>query len=497
MATQGLFTQGPSVEDLLAKRNKRSFDLQQTLMQQAAQGARDPAKAQAISLLGSTLGRAIAGSMGGGKDAEVEKIQAQEAAQKTAQQAYMDGVSSNTSAGALQAARILQDKFPVEATQLIQVAQKLKKQEEAQTSLTTEAKRVAERLPRLHPMRQVLESANVTQDDITAAREILVSNYDEGVASDRAKNKEFNENFYRKRKGNAYAQHFDKNDPMYSILTSDKVTQDELDKGLAAIEEMNKKEEKDDIRTSYDAQTPEGEIVRIGEDKSGKTWLLTKNGRQPAPDSFKPLDKQEKIVHEESDRSLILDSHGKLLNSNPYSKYVETVSTVSTAKSLVERVKQGDAQAQAALWRDVVNLHDGGTRAVQEIVAQRTAGTLTSKPVDLLNSATYGSLSNETLNDISNLIAVAERDNNAALAQRVNAVYNGLSTVITPENQVLLQSNMLSVFPENLIHRGKVTQEVLDDLASQGPRKIISTEAPPELRGKTVMNVAGKLIILN
>lgn len=132
MATQGLFTQGPSVEDLLAKRNKRSFDLQQTLMQQAAQGARDPAKAQAISLLGSSLGRAIAGSMGGGKDAEVEKIQAQQAAQKTAQQAYMDGVASNTSAGALQAARVLQDKFPLEATQLIQVSQKLKKEEEAE-----------------------------------------------------------------------------------------------------------------------------------------------------------------------------------------------------------------------------------------------------------------------------------------------------------------------------------------------------------------------------
>ena len=131
MATQGLFTQGPSVEDLLAKRNKRSFDLQQTLMQQAAQGARDPAKAQAISLLGSSLGRALAGSMDGGKDAEVEKIQAQQAAQKAGQQAYFAGLQTNTSAAAMEAAGILQENFPAQSAEMIQVAQKRKKEEEA------------------------------------------------------------------------------------------------------------------------------------------------------------------------------------------------------------------------------------------------------------------------------------------------------------------------------------------------------------------------------
>ena len=46
MANQGLFTTGPSVEDLLQQRNTRALDLQQQLMQGAAQGARDPAKAQ-------------------------------------------------------------------------------------------------------------------------------------------------------------------------------------------------------------------------------------------------------------------------------------------------------------------------------------------------------------------------------------------------------------------------------------------------------------------
>ena len=65
MAQQGLFTQLPSVDELLQQRNKRATDLQQTLMTNAAQGARDPAKARAVSFLGSALGRALGDSMGG------------------------------------------------------------------------------------------------------------------------------------------------------------------------------------------------------------------------------------------------------------------------------------------------------------------------------------------------------------------------------------------------------------------------------------------------
>ena len=87
MAVQGLFTQGPSVDDILAKRNKSQFDLQQQLMNQAAQGARDPAKMRAVSLLGSSLGRALGGAMGG-QDEELAKRQAEIDAQETMQQDY-------------------------------------------------------------------------------------------------------------------------------------------------------------------------------------------------------------------------------------------------------------------------------------------------------------------------------------------------------------------------------------------------------------------------
>jgi len=87
MAYQGLFTQGPSVDDLLEQRNKRATDLQRQLMTQAGNRARDPAKAQAISFLGSTLGRAL-GNTSGGADAEMEKLEARNEQQKAMQQDF-------------------------------------------------------------------------------------------------------------------------------------------------------------------------------------------------------------------------------------------------------------------------------------------------------------------------------------------------------------------------------------------------------------------------
>ena len=84
MATQGLFTQGPSVDDLLEKRNKRATDLQQQLMANAGKRARDPAKAQAISFLGSTLGRAL-GNASGGEDTILAKRRADIAQQEEMQ----------------------------------------------------------------------------------------------------------------------------------------------------------------------------------------------------------------------------------------------------------------------------------------------------------------------------------------------------------------------------------------------------------------------------
>jgi hypothetical protein len=63
-------------------------------MQQASQGARDPAKAQAISMLGSTFGRALAGKVGGA-DERMEKLKADEAQQELMRKEYGAALTSD------------------------------------------------------------------------------------------------------------------------------------------------------------------------------------------------------------------------------------------------------------------------------------------------------------------------------------------------------------------------------------------------------------------
>ena len=79
MASNGLFTQGLSVDDLLAQRSKRYQAQQQLMADNAAQGARDPQRARMGSMFGSIIGRALGNNAQGGGDAEMEKLKAAEA----------------------------------------------------------------------------------------------------------------------------------------------------------------------------------------------------------------------------------------------------------------------------------------------------------------------------------------------------------------------------------------------------------------------------------
>jgi hypothetical protein len=141
MAQQGLFTQGPSVSDLLQQRNQRSTDLQQTLMANAAAGARDPMKAQAASLIGSSLGRALAGSMGG-EDKQVEAIEARDATQAGLVKEYATAASgTDVSAMYRSANNMIQTGDPTAITMgssLLQRADQLKTQQANNTNTTAQ-----------------------------------------------------------------------------------------------------------------------------------------------------------------------------------------------------------------------------------------------------------------------------------------------------------------------------------------------------------------------
>ena len=88
MAQQrGLFTGGTSVEELLADRRERSNALRTSLAANAAQGARNAPRAQTASMMGSIVADLIGRKMGGG-DAQMEKLEADNASQEDMQQQY-------------------------------------------------------------------------------------------------------------------------------------------------------------------------------------------------------------------------------------------------------------------------------------------------------------------------------------------------------------------------------------------------------------------------
>lgn len=203
MSYQGLFTQGTTVDELLAKRSKRQQDMQQQLMNQAAQGARDPQRARMGSMFGSILGRAL-GDNAGGADTERQALEAKNLSRDEMQRKVLASADSDSTA--LQAlSEELQNKgFPMAAqTAATKFAKKLQEEKvaaaaaqvKAQDDLTTranlEAKNtenaelqeravlVAQGLPDDSPLKRTLLSGNAPEALVLFAEKESVKRYED------------------------------------------------------------------------------------------------------------------------------------------------------------------------------------------------------------------------------------------------------------------------------------------------------------------------------
>lgn len=171
---QGLFTQGPSVQDILAKRNKSQFDLQQQLMQQASQGAREPAKMRAVSLLGSSLGRALGGAMGG-QDEELEKREAEIAEQKRLRGEYL-GVERGGSEEMFAFAQDLSDKGLGDAARQMNTAAIAKRQLELEKKQDDQQKAEDDLVSRAEAEAEAQEAVDLQIYAKTLASQLEASN---------------------------------------------------------------------------------------------------------------------------------------------------------------------------------------------------------------------------------------------------------------------------------------------------------------------------------
>ena len=170
-----LFAPQVSIEALLEQRRQRGADMQQMLMDQAAQSAADPQRARMGSMFGSIIGNAL-GNNSGAADTEMESLKAKNAQQKVAQGQYVDGMNKPTSAGMRQQALMLKDTYPAASVKLIALANDKQKAEEDDLKQQERDKAAAEVATKAEQRRQAAadaEAEKVAYNRKIAETEIL------------------------------------------------------------------------------------------------------------------------------------------------------------------------------------------------------------------------------------------------------------------------------------------------------------------------------------
>ena len=304
MALQsGLFTQGPTVDDILQQRNKRSSDQQAQLMAQAAQGARDPARARAVSFLGSSLGRALGGAVGG-QDTEISELEAGNAQQKTMQQAYSDALTTGTPEQQLSTANSLMKLgyheyggklFQTAQTRLKEQADN-KKETDSQATLDQKGKVLADQLPEGHPSIEILRAGNISTYDYKSAFDSMSSVWQAKakakIEDNTAAGKEAKKQVLLNDQGTLLAGQLPKDHPLQEALAGEVITTGLLGNARTALNAIYTKKIADGKVTTKEASTRDALVrnsnaiaLTLGADKYPQLYsTLIAN---PTPEAYK------------------------------------------------------------------------------------------------------------------------------------------------------------------------------------------------------------------
>jgi hypothetical protein len=449
MATQqaGLFTQGPSVEDLLQQRNTRATNLQQQLMAQAAQGSRTPAKARAFSLLGSSLGRALSGAVGGGQDQQLAEIRAKQAAQKALQQEAL-AVSSGTIAEKRAFINKIAPIYPAYAQDLNErvneqqaaEAKKLADEKASKTALALEATKYATTQAQKQAALD-LKAQQKLEDDLTSRAESearIMGEEEAALASNIEKeaNKELADSI---RKDNGRLADLVEAGNPAAISAAVKMVAD-TDSDTDKV-----------FTKTYWAVDGEGEEIRVGEDNDGNLFELTADGVVPL----------NRPIQRTTDKTVVLDtplqiaraSYDTMASSQVIQKSDTIFSKVTLAQEALANVKSGQVKSIPLLIRTASEIFNGDSKAVTEIAALKDANTFLGGLMDGLTTGTLGTLSPETITQLEKIIKAGERGATRNTARVVSREYR--RTLSSVEDPSQLQSQLLSFFPSASV-MGKV-----------------------------------------
>ena len=384
MAMQGLFTQGPSVQDILAKRNKSQFDMQQQLMNQAAQGARDPAKMRAVSLLGSSLGRALGGAMGG-QDEELAKREAEIAAQAEARGDYFKA-AQGTSADMYAMAQGLQKVYPKAALDMLALADAKKKDEQdtldkeqkekdteanlalKQTKLNNKGKYLASQLPKNHPLIEELQGDFVTQAMLTSARSSAGGYFDTDIASEEEKALQL----VRNEKGKKLANQLGNEHPLYQGLVNkptdallsqaSNVSVDIYDRGVEQTEQQTEAASEQLLRTTtataLSASLPADHPLQEQLKNKEVTQDILTAARKATTDAYSLQVAEGKVTASQQEIKARLEkdstSLALTLGKEKYPQLYAQLTTSPTAKIYAEAVKELDVKESTEKGSDIV-----------------------------------------------------------------------------------------------------------------------------------------------
>ena len=488
MASQGLFTQGITVDDLLKQRRVRSQANQQQMMDAAAQGARDPQRARMGSMFGSIIGKAL-GDNAGGADSEMEAAAARDTSKAGLVSEYAKAASGTDVPAMYTTAQKMINTGDPQGIQmgsaLLQRADQLKSLQSendntaaAQQSLRSDATQVASSLPINHPLQPALSNPNVTQKVVDEGRNAQVAVYDADAVA-------VTEQQTLKRNSDSLALLFGKNNPETVAALTNAPTQEIYKKAVGLLDNVEKVQKPSDIISNYMAEH-NGVSGRFGTRRDGKLVQLTGEGAVPFMGVLNNVTSKKMII---DSPQVIARKAYEYVNKNEQYKKISGAHTLGTRTvGLFEQARLGNSKAVAALYRTVSEMYNGDSKAASEIEALRSAGTITDTLFNHIKGKTQGGLTKQTLDQLQEVVNIGSQAINTTLGEIVSKEYR--SRVSGFEDTTVLSSQLLSFFAPDQIMDVK---ETLDPQQFPEGKRFRGKD---ENKGKTFMVVAGHIIQL-
>ena len=366
MAQQGLFTAGTSIEELLAKRNTRANALQQSLMANAAQGAARPMEAQAYSLLGSSLGRALAGSMDGGQDKQMDALKSEEANRQRLVGQTIEA-RRGSSAAMFAHAKLLNDDPSKRYTQ---------------AALDMTDKAIAKKKEEDLKAKQDLKDA---QDDLVIRAELEADQMEAQAIQDYAF---------------SLGDNFNDNPAFKKLLQSGKASPQIIELANKQIAEKN-----NTVSLTNDGKllVESGMVAGTPEFKAAITDILAKKGTLRNIQT--PMEQRQMLT-------------GFIQSDKQYLKAKEKLLMVGDAFNLLPSVRVGGQKETALLERTVSEVYNSQTKAVSEIDRLVSKGSWGRGMQDWINNGFRGTPSAASVDEYENVLTIMD----TAMRSVVNGV---------------------------------------------------------------------------